>query len=263
MENSNTVPYLKMNGLCNDFIIVDARFQNVFLTPALVRSWANRQTGIGCDQLVCLKTSRKADVYLEIYNADGSQAGACGNASRCVGKLVMDETGRNTCALETASGNLNVTRKGNQIRVEMGRATIDGNEVPPEHPLVLSFAFVDVGNPHLVCHVAETSDELVQTLGPQWVKDPLFPHGVNVGFVQVISPNQVRLKVWERGVGQTRACGTGACAAAVALYYKGLIEEHVTVDMDGGSLDIQVTPDLCVTMVGSATLDGRGELDIE
>lgn len=272
MERTHSVPYYKMNGLGNDFIVVDARGTHVALCAEGVQALANRKKGIGCDQVILLKPSLHADVLMEIYNADGSQSCACGNASRCVAQLVMNETHTATCTLETAAGVLKARREGDQIAVDMGQASFEWSKIPLkepvtevlnlpfEHDAILSASAVSVGNPHLVCRVRETTDALVQELGPRWVQDPLFPEGVNVGFAQILSPSHVRLKVWERGVGQTLACGTGACAAVAVLYRLNHTQSRVAVEMDGGTLEIYLSPDLDMTMVGPAVLEHQSEV---
>lgn len=272
MEHQHSVPYYKMNGLGNDFVIVDGRGGHVSLCADGARALADRKGGLGCDQVILLKPSTQGDVFMDIYNADGSRSGACGNASRCVAQLVMDERQEPACTLETAVGILKARRVGDLIAVDMGRASFEWHQIPLKeavadvlhlpfvHENILSASAVSVGNPHLVCRVGETTDALVHELGPLWTHHDVFPEGVNVGFAQVLSPTHVRLKVWERGTGQTLACGTGACAAAAVLYRLGHVQSPVALEMDGGTLEIYLSPDLDMTMVGPAVLEHQGEV---
>jgi len=230
--------YVKMHGLGNDFIIVDNRNGIHNISTADIVKLSNRKKGIGCDQFIILEYSDNTGVFMRIYNADGGEAGACGNATRCVAGLLMDKEGGNTKSIETTAGILHTERgKSNgYIRVDMGEPKFDWNLIPlskkldtsniiiPEFPELGAGVAVNVGNPHIVFFVDDVEKIDIERIGKKIEINPLFPEKVNVGFVQYPTslPDDVhltvimKLKVWERGVGITKACGTGACAALVA-----------------------------------------------
>ncbi len=248
--------FVKMNGLGNDFIVVDARQQAFLPDTDTVRALARRQGGIGCDQLIALEPSAKSNVFMRIWNADGSEAGACGNATRCVGQILLNETGATQVSIDTLGGVLIARRGlGDAVTVDMGKPGLDWQQIPLARPMdtraidlsieltvgphLSAPGCVSMGNPHVVFFVADAEAAPVKTIGPFVEHNPLFPEGVNVGFAQVLAKDKIRLKVWERGAGLTLACGTGACAALVAAHRQGLTDRKVVLVMDGGELQIE------------------------
>ena len=251
--------FLKMHGLGNDFLIIDGRIVPFAPTQDQARQLADRRWGVGCDQIIVLETSAQADIFMRIFNADGSQAEACGNATRCVASLMYDETGQSP-TIETLGGVLATQRIGAQFQVDMGPIeVIDTARAIPDGPgpaLIL-----DMGNPH--CVFLTDRLDLVTDLGPKIEIDPQFPNRTNVQFVQVISPTEIRQRVWERGAGLTQASGSGACAGAVAAMVAGGCLRHVRVHMDGGDLEITWREsDGHVLMRGPHTLVFEGCLDL-
>lgn len=240
-------PFLKMHGAGNDFVILDSRGRaEPLATPELARRVADRHRGVGCDQLVEIRPAQDADFALDFWNADGSRAGACGNASRCVADLVLHETGREQVALRTAHGLLQARRLADgRVSVNMGPPQLGWREIPLSRavdtrdlPLAGGPAAVGMGNPHCVFFVADAGTVDVATLGPRFETDPLFPARTNVEFVSLLAPDRLRMRVWERGAGITLACGSGACAAAVAAHRRGLTGRRVALELDGGTLEI-------------------------
>jgi diaminopimelate epimerase len=266
--------FVKMHGLGNDFAIFDGRAQRFEMSAEQIRALADRRTGIGFDQMVVIGPARSAgaDAFLTICNADGSETGACGNATRCVAKLLMEESGKAEAALETKAALLRAALSGGKILVDMGEARLGWREIPlsrAEDTLSLPVAAgalenpaaVNVGNPHAVFFVEDADKVALETLGPLVERHPLFPERVNVGVAQALSPERIRLRVWERGAGITRACGTGACAAVVAGALLGLTRRKATVALDGGALDIEWREsDNHVLMTGDAAEVYRGEV---
>ena len=268
-------PFLKMHGLGNDFVVLDARSRPLALTEAVVRAIADRRTGVGFDQLVVLEPAKDAlaDVFMRLYNADGSTIGACGNATRCVAALLMAETGRPQAVIETIAGLLDAqAAPGGMVAVDMGPARLDWREIPlaeavdTNHlPLAIGGLAdpvgVGMGNPHAVFFVPDAEAAPVALIGPQVEHHPLFPERTNVEFAQILSPERIRMRVWERGAGITMACGTGACATLVAAARRGLTGRAAEVVLDGGSLFIEWLKDDHVLMTGPATLAYGGTLD--
>ena len=244
--------FVKMNGLGNDFIVVEARRQAFLPDSDTVRALAKRQGGIGCDQLIALEPSARSNVFMRIWNADGSEAGACGNATRCVGQILLNETGAAQVSIDTLGGVL-IARRGpdDTVTVDMGRPGLDWSQIPLARamdtraldleagPGLSAPGCVSMGNPHLVFFVTDALAAPATTIGPVLEHDPLFPQGVNVGFAQVLARDKIRLRVWERGAGLTLACGTGACAALVAAHRRGLTGRKAVLVMDGGELQIE------------------------
>jgi diaminopimelate epimerase len=240
--------FRKMHGLGNDFIVVDCRSGTSLLSKEQIVFLADRHRGIGFDQMVHLLPPKdpKADVYLDMYNADGSTLGACGNATRCVTDIILREKGTQTCVLQTKAGLLECARDGDLIRVNMGLPGLDWKQIPLSKqadtlhlPLDGDPVGVSMGNPHCVFFCANAEDELVDKMGPKIEHDPLFPDRTNVEFISVLGPDRLRMRVWERGAGITQACGSGACAAGVAAILRGLTGPIVTVELDGGPLVIE------------------------
>lgn len=269
--------YFKMNGCGNDFVIIDARSRGSLpLSQMQARSIADRKTGIGCDQVIALERSIRGDAFMRIWNSDGGNVEACGNAARCVAWMLMEEGGAASRRIETGAGMLYAERAGDHvITVDMGSPLLRWEEIPLARPMetdVLKFeaggfkgpGAVNMGNPHVVFFVNDVRAVPIETLGPKIEHDPMFPERVNVGFAEVRSTEQLRLRVWERGAGLTKACGTGACAAVVAAHRQALTGRSVEVITDGGSLQIEWREgDDRVLMTGPVELESTGELPAE
>ncbi|HEX6377388.1 MAG TPA: diaminopimelate epimerase [Allosphingosinicella sp.] len=259
--------FLKMHGLGNDFVIFDARETPLEMDADRARALADRRTGIGCDQLILLEPSDVADVRMRIWNSDGGEAEACGNASRCVALLLGGEA-----RIETAGGLLRTSVNGGAATIDMGEPRFGWDEIPLAYPMDTAampvgwedlrepFA-VNVGNPHIVFFVEDADAVDLERLGPLIETDPLFPERVNVG-VASLEGGAIRLRVWERGAGLTLACGTGACAAAVAAVRRKLAASPVEVRLPGGSLTIEWAPGGMIRMSGPATQVFEGEVTL-
>ena len=261
----------KMHGLGNDFVIVDARREAggaaFDVTPPLARAIADRRTGVGCDQLILLEASERADVKMRIWNQDGGEVESCGNASRCVVAL----TGAAT--IETAGGLLEGAKLGQDVEISLGEPRFGWDEVPLAYAMdtaALPLAWgaleqgmaLSVGNPHVVFFVADVDAIALEDLGPSIENDAAFPERVNVNVAQITGKG-ICLRTWERGAGATLACGTGACATAVAAIKSKRAESPVAVTMPGGSLTIAWAPGEAVRMRGAATHVFEGELDLD
>jgi len=265
--------FLKMHGLGNDFVVLDARTQPLDLSIDTIRALADRRTGVGFDQLVLLQPSRRADVFMGLRNADGSVTAACGNATRCVARLLMDETGRDSVVIETLAGLLHAqAAPGGLVSVNMGQALLHWEEIPlaraadTNHLPLAAEELTDpvglsMGNPHAVFFVPDTQAVPLERLGPLLEHDPLFPERCNIEVAQVLSPERIRMRVWERGTGITQACGTGACATLVAAARRGLTGRRAEIILDGGSLTIEWLDSGEVLMTGPAALAYSGTLD--
>ncbi len=238
--------FRKMHGAGNDFVIIDSRARvGAAVTPALARAMGDRHRGVGFDQLAELRADPDADVRITFWNADGSTAGACGNATRCVAHRLMAETGRDTLRIRTARGLLHARRTEGAIWVNMGPPVLDAAAIPlapgtdpmrlplPGDPLA-----VGMGNPHCVHFVPDAEAVDLPARGAALEHHPLFPEATNVEFVQLTDPDTLRLRVWERGAGITLACGSGACATAVAAHLRGLTGRRVQIIADGGTLEV-------------------------
>jgi diaminopimelate epimerase len=254
-----------MHGAGNDFVVVDARRAELPLSPVRIAALADRRTGIGCDQFITLEPSRAADVFMRIHNPDGSEAGACGNATRCVAALLHAETGRAALTIETVSGLLPASIGAGAVTVDMGLARFDWQDIPLAHaadtlalPVEGSPAACNMGNPHATLFVADIASVPVASLGAVLENDPLFPERANIGFAQVLAPDRVRLRVWERGAGLTLACGSGACAALVNAVRRGLTARRADLVLDGGTLVIEWREDGHVLMTGPFGLAFEG-----
>ena len=259
------INFIKMHGLGNDFVIIDARENGVQVTPAQVRQIADRHRGVGCDQVIVIGRSKNwiETNLIRIYNPDGTEAEACGNGTRCVADILMREDAVDNIVIETAYGALNCFRADNGlVRVEMGRPALAWHDIPLARecdslrlPIMGEPTGISMGNPHCVFFVdnivEKWGDNAVETLGKKVEHDPLFPARTNVEMVEVLGKDRLRMRVWERGVGITEACGSGACAAAVAAIRRGLCERKVTVVLDGGDLVIEwPDDDAPVSMTG-------------
>lgn len=268
------LPFRKMHGLGNDFVVLDARRGDIMLTPRAARAIANRRTGVGCDQILIIERPRGGgDAFLGIRNSDGGVVESCGNGSRCVAGLLFAETGKTKLTLETVAGPIVATRTGKEnISIDMGPARDAWQEIPLAHaadtlrldisegPLREPVA-VNVGNPHAVFFVPDASAVDLRTVGPKLEHHPLFPQRTNVEVVQVLSKTHLRMRVWERGAGITLACGTGACASLIAAVRRGLAERKATVTVDGGDLEIEWRADGHVIMTGPVAETCSGTLD--
>ncbi|TAD87065.1 MAG: diaminopimelate epimerase [Alphaproteobacteria bacterium] len=269
------LPFLKMHGLGNDFVVLDARAGDLGLSPAVARAIADRHTGVGFDQLIVIErpSVSLADARVRFLNADGSESAACGNGTRCVARLLMEETGRDHLLLETLRGLLDCSRTADGlISVDMGVAMLDWREVPlgracdTLHVPIGVEALVDpvgtsMGNPHLTFFVPRVEAIAMERLAPLLQRDPMLPESANIGVASVIGPDHLRLRVYERGSGLTRACGSGACAAAVAAHRRGLTGRRVTLDLDGGRLVVEWLRDGHVLMTGPTATSFAGTLD--
>jgi diaminopimelate epimerase len=257
----------KMHGLGNDFVIVDARTEPFDLTPSLARAIADRRTGVGCDQLIVLEPSDHADLKMRIWNSDGGEVESCGNATRCVVQL----TGARR--IETGGGLLEGEGFGAEVEVSIREPRFGWDEIPLAYPMdtaALPLAWgelqhpmaLNVGNPHLVFFVPDAREVPLDDLGPKIENDPAFPERINVNVTTYVD-NRLKLRTFERGAGETLACGTGACASAVAAIITKRAESPVTVDMTGGSLIVSWAPGEPIRMRGSATHVFSGELDLD
>ena len=278
MGGSMSRPFLKMNGLGNDFVVVEARSEPFAPSVAEARAIADRADGVGCDQLIAIEPSANADAFMRIWNADGGAVEQCGNAARCVGWLLLEASGRETVRLETPAGTLEVSRAGpTSVTVDMGRPGLDWRDIPLEEPMdtrgielqvgpidnpvMHTPGAVSMGNPHVVFFVADAETAPVREVGSMIEYHRLFPQRTNVEFCQVKAPDRLRVRVWERGVGVTQACGTGACAALVAANRRKLCDRKATVEMDGGELIIEWrADDDHVLMTGPIAVEFTGKL---
>ncbi|ALZ86529.1 diaminopimelate epimerase [Pseudomonas oryzihabitans] len=248
--------FTKMHGLGNDFMVLDLISQHAHIQPKHVRQWGDRNTGVGFDQLLIVETPTKPDVDFRyrIFNADGSEVEQCGNGARCFARFVFDKrlTVKKQIRVETKGGIIELHLKGDgQVRVDMGAPRLQAAEIPfiadaeaLSHAVQVEgesveLAVVSMGNPHGVLRVADVDQAPVLTLGPKLECHPRFPQKANIGFLQIIDAQRARLRVWERGVGETRACGTGACAAAVAGIRQGWLTSPVSIELPGGLLNIE------------------------
>lgn len=265
--------FRKMHGLGNDFVVIDTREAPLAMTADRARAIADRRTGIGCDQLIVIGPSDRGDVSMRIFNPDGSEVEACGNATRCIPVYL----GRDA-VVETQAGLLDARLSGGAAQegasVDMGQPRFEWDAIPLAYAmdtLTLPVSWddlpaptcVNIGNPHVIFFVDDLDAVDMARLGPQIETDPLFPQRVNVSFAQVLAPHHIRLVVWERGAGFTRACGTGACATAVGAIRRGLAQGPVTVSLPGGDLAIDWAPGGSIRMTGPATSVFTGEADWE
>lgn len=261
--------FLKMHGLGNDFLLLDARQTPVNLTENQVRNLADRRTGVGFDQLILIEPSTTATVRARFWNSDGSEVPSCGNGSRALAvHLGGDAT------IETAGGPLTSHASGTQAEVDMGQPRFEWDRIPLAYPLdtlhlPISYddltdpAALSVGNPHIVFEVESAAAVPLDILGPRIEHDPLFPERINVGVAEIRAPDHIILRVWERGAGLTRACGTGAVAAVAALQKRGKVGAQVLVSMPGGDLTVRTDAAGHLHLAGPAIIAYRGEIDLE
>jgi diaminopimelate epimerase len=275
-----SLAFTKMHGLGNDFIVIDCREDAVSrqlgAVDELSRRICHRRFGIGADQVLLLYTSKKADFGMRIFNADGSEVEMCGNGIRCLAKYVWDRglSSRDIIDVETAAGIIRPEKSGDLVKVDMGEPVFDGRRIPVDHdgpvkdfPLkILDREFkitcVSMGNPHAVIVVDDAARFDVAKYGPVIENDRFFPNRTNVEFIQVADRGKIRMRVWERGAGETMACGTGASAAAVAASIKGLADRSVTVVLNGGELVIEWKNDNHVYMTGPAVEVFEGRMNL-
>ncbi|MHB8763844.1 MAG: diaminopimelate epimerase [Deferrisomatales bacterium] len=265
--------FIKMHGLGNDFVVVDCRHADPGGWPDLARLLAHRRLGVGCDQVLLLRDSVAADFRMDIYNADGSRAEMCGNGVRCLARYLRNRGhGGDTVRFETLAGVVTTRHRGDLVEVDLGEPELEGRRIPAdadgpvrEHPLPLAggalvVTCVSMGNPHAVVFVDDAESYPVAEVGPRVEGHPFFPRRTNVEFVQVLGPDRLRMRVWERGAGVTLACGTGAAAAAVAGHWTGRTGREVTVLLDGGALQVRWDRDSGrVAITGPAATAFEGE----
>ena len=264
-------PFLKMHGLGNDFLLLDARDTPLSLTAPQVRALADRRTGIGFDQLIVLEPSSTATVRVRFWNSDGTEVAACGNGSRAVAAHLGGQI-----SMETGGGLLTASATGPHAEVDMGAPRFDWADVPLAYAMDTAHlplawddltdpAALSVGNPHIVFEVPDAAAVPLETLGPRIETDPIFPEAINVGVAQVTDPTHIILRVWERGAGLTRACGTGAVAAVAALQRRGRLSTAmpVRVTMPGGDLSVRKDGNGHLLLSGPARIAYRGEVDLE
>ena len=276
---ATTIQFRKMNGLGNDFVVFDARRDPVPMTEAWARALADRRNGIGCDQVIVLEKSPRADVRMRIWNSRGDEVESCGNASRCIADIVMRETARDRVTIDTAGGFLTCERGGaGLVTVDMGAPRFGWKDIPLaeefrdtrhvelqigpiDRPILHSPSVVNVGNPHCIFWVKDLEAHDLAKFGPMLENHPLFPERANITLAQVLGRDRVRLKVWERGAGLTRACGTAACAVAAAGARIRLIDRRITATLPGGDLQMEWREgDDHILMTGPFAYEYEGEL---
>jgi diaminopimelate epimerase len=270
-----TYSFIKMHGIGNDFVIIDARRKRLDLNRNQARAIADRHTGIGCDQLILIEPAHDehADAFMRIYNTDGSEAEACGNGTRCVASLILSESKTRHCIIETLAGLLDCEgTEDAQVSVDMGPANLDWRDIPLRDAIdTLNLEIgsgplqnpvgVNMGNPHAVFFVDDVEAVDLAVHGPIIERHKLFPQRANVGVAQIISKHEIRLRVWERGVGETLACGSGACAALVAAARRDLSGRKASVILNGGTLNLHWVPDNHVLMSGPVATSFSGIID--
>jgi diaminopimelate epimerase len=277
---SQMLPFRKMNGLGNDFAVIDARASAVTLSADAARRLANRETGVGCDQVIIIEPSKRGDAFMRIRNADGSEGEACGNATRCVAALLAGEQGQPAVTIETLAGLLacQVYADG-MVTADMGEPRFGWRDIPlawafpdtnaidytmPSAGGALTWpSVVNVGNPHCIFWVDDLDAHDLAAIGPRIEHDAIFPERVNVSLAQVLSRSAIKTRVWERGVGLTQACGSAACAVGVAAARRGLTGREVDVVLPGGALGIKWREsDRHILMTGPWSLDYEGVFDL-
>ncbi len=263
-----------MHGLGNDFVIIDNREHVLNLSSSLIKRLSNRRRGIGFDQLITMETSKtNADVKMRIYNSDGSEVGACGNAARCIGRLVMDEKNNTQLEIEAMDRVLLATRFNDLISVNMGQVAIDWRDIPLSEEMDTTSlninegilenpVAVNVGNPHMVFFVKNINEIDLEFIGPKLEHHSFFPKKTNVEIAQIISSDKIRVRVWERGAGITEACGSGACAVLVAAVRRNLSDGRAEIELDGGALKIEWQNDNSILMTGPTELSFSGSFSL-
>ena len=281
MSTHAPIPLRKMNGLGNDFAVLDLRAHPRRFTAHEVRRIADREHGVGCDQMIAIEASPAgADAFMRIWNHDGGEVEACGNAMRCVAAVLSGELGRATLTIETSAGVLGATLNGDgTVTVDMGAPRLAWDEIPLaeefhdtrtielqvgpiDDPVLHSPSVVNIGNPHCIFWVDDIGAHDLDRIGPVLENHPLFPERANISLAHITSPATITLKTWERGVGLTRACGTAACAVSVAAARKGLTGRKVTVTLPGGPLQMEWREsDDHILMTGPSELEYEATLD--
>ena len=270
------INYTKMHGLKNDFIIIDARAKKIFSNKKYIQKISNRKKGLGCDQLVIIEKpkKKKTSAFIKFYNSDGSITKACGNATRCVAFLLMKEFKRKKIALETESTLVNAfLTKNNQVSVDIGKAYFKWKQIPLKRKVninkvnfnidsYINPTLINVGNPHIIFFMQNLKKINLKKVGPKIEKNPLFPERINVNFAKILKNNKIELRVWERGAGITKACGTGASATAVAAIKNKLINKRICyIHMDGGKLKIEYKKNGHIVMTGPIKTVKKGILN--
>ncbi|MCB2114267.1 MAG: diaminopimelate epimerase [Parvularculaceae bacterium] len=270
------LPFRKMNGLGNDFVVIDLRRRNARVDSDAATMIADRKSGIGCDQVITIED--RDGPFMGVWNADGSEVGACGNAARCVGAILLEESGESGVAFETNSGAISAERVGaNRIAVDMGVPKLHWKQIPLaeetqdtryidvklgpiDKPVLWGPSAVNMGNPHCVFFVDDAEAQAIDRFGPLVENHPMFPDRANVSVAEVRGRHYIRLRVWERGAGVTKACGTAACAALVAAVRRRLTDRKATIELDGGLLAVEWRDDDHVIMTGPYELEFEGFL---
>lgn len=268
-----------MNGLGNEFIVLNSPSERLELNENQVSGLNQPQNNLGFDQLLSIEPSQKADVFMGIWNNDGSKVAACGNGTRAVGWAVLEASGKDEVSIETEAGILIAKRAGDKmVSVDMGEPRLEWQQIPLaermdtlrielqigpiDNPVLHGPSVVSMGNPHCVFFVEDAMKAPVVEVGPMVENHPLFPEKTNVGFAQIIDKETIRLRVWERGAGLTKACGTGACAAMVAASRRKLIGRKAKMILDGGELLIEWRDDNHIIMTGAVEVEGAGKLEV-
>jgi len=282
MNGAPAIPFRKMNGLGNDFVVLDRRTRDFVMDEAKARAIADRSKGIGCDQLIVLDKSDVADVKMRIWNNGGGEVESCGNASRCIADLLFEEKGTTTATIDTTGGFLVARKAGpKMVSIDMGKPKFGWQDIPlsePFHdtrhielqvgpidaPLIHSPSVVNVGNPHCIFWVKDLDVVDLGKVGPMLEHHLLFPEGANISLARVVSKEHVFLKVWERAAGLTRACGTAACAVMAAGFRNGMINRKCKVTLPGGDLFLeQREVDDHLIMTGPVAYDFEGTIPAE
>ncbi|MHA1164377.1 MAG: diaminopimelate epimerase [Alphaproteobacteria bacterium] len=280
MTNETPIALRKMNGLGNDFAVLDARPRELRLSIEQARAIADRNGGVGCDQVIALEPSDSADVFMRIWNHDGGEVEACGNAARCVASVLADETGRSNVTIETRAAVLGAKiNPDGTVTIDMGEPLLRWDQIPLaeefhdtriielqvgpiDDPVLHTPSVVNVGNPHCIFWVDDIEAHDLARIGPVLENHPIFPERANISLAHVTSSDAISLKTWERGVGLTRACGTAACAVTVAAARKGLTGRKITVTLPGGPLQMEWREsDDHILMTGPSELEYEGTLD--
>ncbi|HTD10500.1 MAG TPA: diaminopimelate epimerase [Steroidobacteraceae bacterium] len=273
------IDFTKMHGAGNDFVVFDAPADQSLLQPQLLRALADRRTGIGFDQALILEKPRRADrgVYYRIFNADGDEVEQCGNGARCIAALLQHRGAAHngSLTLDSPAGLVQARIDGKEVSVDMGVPNFDPRSLPFDTDTesdsyslelagrTLAIGAVSIGNPHAVLTVASVAAAPVETLGPQIERHPRFSKRVNAGFLEIVDRAQVRLRVWERGAGETRSCGTGACAAVAIGRRRGLLGEQVRVSVRGGELRVNwAGPGEHIWLTGPAEISFEGHVEV-
>lgn len=279
MLTQNQFKFRKMNGLGNDFVVLDGRVQKIVISEDQARAISNRKTGIGCDQLIVMEKSPDFDVGMRIWNAEGSEVQSCGNASRCIADLLFDEMGTNTATIDTKGGLLLASKAGDKlVKIDQGLPKFGWKDIPLsepfadtrhielqygpiDHPLIHSPSVVNVGNPHCIFWVDDLDVVDLGRAGPMLENHPMFPERANISFAKVVARDHIILRVWERGAGLTKACGTAACATMAAGHRIKIIDAECKITLPGGDLSMALREsDGHVMMTGPVAYEFGGVL---